>query len=95
MKAKLLTLVCAAVLLLGPAATGHAENTGFSMIADFLIIRPACLVATVAGSAFFVVSLPIAAISNSVKESAHALVVVPARATFTRPLGDVDALTDY
>jgi hypothetical protein len=44
----------------------------------------------VAGSALFVVCLPFAALSKSVKSTAHALVVAPAQATFTRPLGDFD-----
>ena len=64
------------------------------MATDALVIRPACLVATVVGSAFFVVSLPVAALSKSVKKTANALVVKPANATFTRPLGDMDALVD-
>jgi len=46
--------------------------------------------ATVVGSAVFVVTLPFAALSKSVKSTAHALVVVPAEATFSRPLGDFD-----
>jgi hypothetical protein len=61
---------------------------------DAVVIRPACLLATVLGSAIFVVSLPVAAISKSVKKTADTLVVKPANATFTRPLGDMDALID-
>jgi hypothetical protein len=63
--------------------------------ADALVVRPACLVATVVGSAVFLVALPVAAISKSVKKTADALVVKPANATFTRPMGDMDALKDY
>ena len=44
------------------------------------------------GSAIFVVALPVAAISKSVKKTADTLVAKPAKATFTRPLGDMDAL---
>ena len=62
--------------------------------ADALVVRPVCLVATVIGSAVFVVALPWAAASGSIKKAAHALVVRPAAATFTRPLGDMDALMD-
>jgi hypothetical protein len=58
------------------------------------VVRPACLLATVVGSAVFVVALPWAAVSKSVKRTAHALVVTPANATFTRSLGDMDALKD-
>lgn len=43
----------------------------------------------------FVVSLPWAATSKSIRRSAHALVFRPAQATFTRPLGDLDSLPEY
>jgi len=65
------------------------------VVADAIVVRPLCFVATIVGSVFFVVSLPIAATSRSVKPTADALVVTPARATFTRPLGDIEALIDY
>jgi len=65
------------------------------VVADVVIVRPVCLVATIIGSVFFVVSLPIAAISKSVKTTADVLVVNPAKATFTRQMGDLDALMDY
>jgi hypothetical protein len=62
------------------------------MMVDVVVARPLCFAATVIGSVFFVVSLPIAATTKSVNRSAQALVVTPAKATFTRPLGDFDAL---
>jgi hypothetical protein len=65
------------------------------MAADAIVVRPACLVATIVGSAVFVVALPAAAISGSVKKAANTLVVKPANATFTRPLGDMEALKEY
>jgi hypothetical protein len=54
--------------------------------------RPACFVATVVGSAIFVVALPFAAMSKSTKKTADALVVKPAKATFSRPLGEFEEL---
>ena len=65
------------------------------VVADAIVVRPACFVATIVGSAFFVVSLPIAVASKSVHQTADALVVGPAKATFTRPLGDLEALVDF
>jgi len=44
------------------------------------------------GSAFFIIALPIAAMSHSVKKTADTLVVAPAQATFTRPIGDFSSL---
>lgn len=70
------------------------EDAALNTIADTIVVRPACFIATIVGSAFFVISLPIAATSRSVKKAANVLVVKPARATFTRPLGDMEALYD-
>ena len=96
MKAKLTTAICVLTISLSGAAYGseYDDNGSLSVAADAVVVRPACLVATVLGSAIFVVVLPVAAISKSVKTTAHALVAKPAKATFTRPLGDMDALLD-
>jgi hypothetical protein len=48
----------------------------------------------VLGSALFVVALPVAAISRSIPHTAKVLVVQPAKATFSRPIGDMDDLID-
>ena len=96
MKAKLLITICVVAVSLGSVASSSAtENSGpLEVTADALVVRPACLVATVIGSAVFVVALPVAAISKSVKKTANTLVVKPASATFIRPLGDMGALVD-
>ena len=96
MKVKLSTAICVLAVILGSAASSSAseDNGPLTVTADALVIRPACLVATVLGSAIFVVSLPAAAISKSVKKTADTPVAKPARATFTRELGDMDALRD-
>jgi len=95
MKKILITSCCVAGLLTNSMNSAQADEGGAgAMVADAVLVRPACLAATAVGSAFFVVTLPIALISKSVKKTAKVLVVKPARATFTRPLGDMDALTD-
>jgi hypothetical protein len=73
-------------------ATPASAVDDLDVVGDILIVRPACLVATIVGSALFVIALPIAASSRSVKKCAHTLVVRPARATFTRPLGNLEEL---
>jgi hypothetical protein len=97
MRAKLLTVVCVlAVSLCCATSNAEDQNTGpLETAADALVVRPACLVATVVGSAVFVVALPAALLSKTVKKTANTLVVKPANATFTRPLGDMNALKDY
>lgn len=93
MKTKFWSAVCILAVTFATVTPASASDDGsFEIIADTLVVRPACLVATVVGSAFFVVSLPFAAASKSVKKTAKTLVVKPAQATFTRPVGDMDAL---
>lgn len=70
-----------------------SEKPGTLAVAvDAAVVRPACFVATVLGAALFAVTLPVAATSKSIKQTADALVVKPAQATFTRPLGDLESL---
>jgi hypothetical protein len=94
MKTKVVTLLCAVAIgwcgLTPTCAAG--ESSPEWVAADALVARPACFVATVLGSACFIVALPFAACSKSVKKTADTLVVKPAKATFTRPLGDFDDL---
>jgi len=96
MKAKFVTTICVLAVGLGGVASCYAsENSGpLTVATDAVVIRPACFLATVLGSAVFVVALPAAAMSKSVKKTANTLVVKPAKATFTRPVGDMDALLD-
>jgi hypothetical protein len=94
MKTRILTLCCVAVLLFAQMPQSRAAEDGSpeAIAADILVVRPISFAATVIGSALFVVALPIAAISSSTRETAHALVVRPARATFKRPLGQMSEL---
>ena len=93
MKTKLLTVVCVIVIGLCSVNSGHASGGDpLEVVGDLAIVRPGCFVATVVGSAVFIVALPIAMTSGSVKETADTLVVQPAQATFTRPLGDFSTL---
>ncbi|MGB7747427.1 MAG: hypothetical protein WBN75_09080 [Verrucomicrobiia bacterium] len=93
MKIKLLTVVCVTVIGLCSVNAGNAsEIEAGGIVGDVVILRPGCFVATVVGSVVFIAALPIAVISRSVKETANTLVVQPAKATFTRPLGDFSTL---
>ena len=93
MKIKLLTVFCVCLISLGSVNTSRADDTkAIASIADVTLVRPGCFIATVIGSVVFVVALPFAAASGSVKETAHTLVVQPAQATFTRPVGDFTSL---
>ena len=94
MKTKLLTALCA-LTLLGTSTSAFAdEDKSLNVVTDVGLVRPSCLIVTVAGTALFVAILPIAAVSRSVKKTALTLVTNPAKATFTRPVGDFSSLED-
>ena len=98
MKTKLFTTVlCVLALLLStvtPAfASGDTDATAVAV--DVVVARPVSFAMTIIGSVLFVVSLPVAAPSQSVAKVAHTLVVVPAKDTFTRPLGNFEGFLDY
>jgi hypothetical protein len=98
MKTKLFTTVlCVLALLLStvtPAfASGDTDATAVAV--DVIVARPVSFAMTILGSVLFVVSLPVAAPSHGVGKVAHALVVTPAKDTFTRPLGNLEGFLDY
>jgi hypothetical protein len=92
MKTKLLTVICVCLMGLGSVNTSRASEDPLDVVGDVALARPGCFLATVLGSAVFVIALPFAAASGSVKATADTLVVQPAKATFTRPLGDFTSL---
>lgn len=102
-KALVLSLLIALVgLTLHPAAAMGAngdavtteeetrleEISGEEMMVDFFFLRPAGLLATVVGSAFFVVSLPLNYATGTTRPAYKKLVIDPAHYTFQRTLGD-------
>jgi hypothetical protein len=93
MKLKLLTIVCVCLISLGGISNTRASQDSLMVVGDVVIGRPGCFLATVFGSVIFVVALPIAATSGTIKQTAHTLVIEPAKATFTRPLGDFSSIT--
>ena len=79
---------CLSFACIGPAHAGDEDEPGMgAMTADMLIGRPGGLVATVLGTATFLVSLPFSAAGGNVGEAAEHLVMKPAKATFVRCLG--------
>jgi hypothetical protein len=61
------------------------------IIVDGLLLRPSGIVATVVGTAVFVVTLPFSIPTKSVDKAAQKLIVDPARYTFVRPLGQIES----
>ncbi|MDS4019102.1 MAG: hypothetical protein RKR03_01110 [Candidatus Competibacter sp.] len=86
-------MVAVALLLTSARVAGSEEDranpvaTPGATAADLLVARPGGLVATVLGTAVFVVGLPFTLINGSTEQAAQQLVVKPANYTFSRPLG--------
>jgi hypothetical protein len=99
-KKKSLVFLIAAVLLFtwaaSPALAKEAQyiagedRNAVSMMFDLVLLRPLGLAATVIGTAFFIVSLPVSVLGGNTGEAANKLVVAPAKYTFSRPLGAED-----
>jgi len=75
-----------------PATMPEPDNapTAESMSLDLFLIRPVSLVATVLGTAVFIVSTPFCLLAWNFEDPARRLVIEPAKYTFARDLGDLD-----
>lgn len=85
-------IIIAAMLMFALPMHSQAQEidetpSAAAMVFDGLIVRPLTLVATVIGSALWVVTLPFSALGGNAGEAADVLVLSPAKATFVRCLG--------
>lgn len=95
--ARLLRLVLVTSLTLAgsfPAAAQHGEpvtgDRGGDMAVDLIVVRPLGLVATVIGTAGFILALPFTLPTGTVGETAKEWIGDPLEYTFDRPLGEFD-----
>lgn len=93
-----IVLACVLVIDLFSAAPASASASGWAeagnVAVDVVIVRPSFFIVTVLGATAYVVSLPITACNGTSSKAGHTLVVLPARATFTRDLGDLEGVVD-
>ena len=74
------------------ATTRRSEDLAAeTLLVDGLVLRPMGVLATIAGSMAFVVTLPFSIPTKSVNRAAQRLVVDPAQYTFVRPLGQIES----
>jgi ABC-type molybdate transport system permease subunit len=86
----LLTSLMAALLVIPSVSVAKnlvEEPSAGEMVLDAVVARPVLLVATVLGTALYVVTLPFSLAGGNAEEAGNALVVGPARSTFARCLG--------
>lgn len=86
----------AACLIVGvPAAAQHREpvtgDRATDMAVDLVVVRPLGIVATVIGTAGFVLALPFTLPSGSTGDTAREWIGAPLEYTFNRRLGEFDA----
>ncbi len=63
-----------------------------NVIADVVLVRPVGFATMVIGGAAYVVTLPFAMTSRSVKPVSRALLAEPFKFTFERPVGDFSSM---
>jgi hypothetical protein len=93
MKKRLIAIGCAVVIGVVPAEVVRAQSPT-DVAADAILVRPVTFVTMLAGSVAFVVTLPFTAPCGGAHKAAKALVTVPAKMTFVRPLGALESLSE-
>ena len=89
---KMVTILLALIIIFTSSAVFAKDKPDAgNIIGDMLILRPLGVCTLVIGTAFFIVTLPIAVISQSAKQTAEVLVADPFKFTFTRPLGEIES----
>lgn len=73
--------------VMAQAEVEESNPSAGSMTYDLLVMRPLGAVATVLGSAVFVLAIPFTAISDTIPTATEKLVTDPYHFTVTRPLG--------
>lgn len=70
----------------------YAQQTdrpaGTEIVFDFIIARPVGIASLAVGTTLFIVSFPLAVLTGSTGDTAHALVGEPFNFTFVRGLGE-------
>lgn len=84
----LLLVPLAAPVFAKDAAQKLAERSGEKMAFDMVILRPAGLIGTAAGTFIYLISFPFSYAGGNHEEAFESLVKKPAEYTFRRPLGD-------
>jgi hypothetical protein len=84
--AVLLTLI---IIFTSSMALAGTKADSTNIIAETLVLRPLGLGALAFGSVMYVISLPIALITDSEKPVREALVTEPFDYVFKRPMGDI------
>lgn len=84
---KKLIVVLIAFIMVCTSTTAFAADE-LLVMSDIFIVKPLGVVSLVAGTAMYIVSLPIALFTRSEPETKRIFLEEPYKFTFNRPLGD-------
>lgn len=94
-----LIVVALFLLPLNPATaavpTSESRPSGMAIFGDMVVARPLMLLATAAGTALYVVSLPFTLAGGTTVDTAKQLIGAPASAAFNRCMGCTTAQNSY
>jgi hypothetical protein len=89
MKKTVLVMLTLMIVLTSSMAFARTETDATNVIAETLVLRPMGIGALVFGSVLYVLSLPVALITDSEKDVREVLVVEPYEYVFERSMGDI------
>lgn len=89
MKKTVIVMLTLIIVLTSSMAFARPEADATNILAETIILRPLGIGALAFGSVFYVISLPIALITDSEKTVREVLVVEPFEYVFKRPMGDI------
>ena len=92
---KLMVLFAVIVFSISAVSTSYSASSASDIIVDFSVVRTTSFVTMIVGTGVFLVTLPFTLIGGNVGDAGTKLVGNPARATFSRPLGDSDTMARW
>ena len=92
---KLIILFFTIIFCITVVSSAYSASSASDIVGDICVVRPTSFLAMIAGTCAFVVTLPFTLIGGNVGEAGMKLVANPARATFSRPLGDSDTMARW
>ena len=89
MKKTVIVMLTLVLVLTSSMAFARTDTDATNLIAETLVLRPMGIGALIAGSVFYVLSLPMALITDSEKDVREVLVLEPYEYVFERAMGDI------
>ena len=89
---KKVILIVMMLIMVFTSSFAFALDDSTSVISDAFLLKPLGFVVMIAGTAIFIASLPIAAITGSSGHTFEVLVKQPYDYTFNRPVGEIPSM---